>query len=159
MTLDYYRFSDTWSLPVPPATVFHTLLDIGEYPSWWSDVRAVTEVNPETAEIICRSLLPYQLRLHARRGEQDEPAGRLRLELTGDLEGYVGCVVEQRTSGTRLRIAQEVRVRKWLLRRLSPVARPLLRANHAVMMRRGERGLRAHLGGGAATRRPRAGER
>ena len=36
---------------------------------------------------------------------------------------------------------------KALLRRLAPIARPAFRANHALMMRHGERGLRTYLAG------------
>ncbi|GAB3903320.1 hypothetical protein GCM10029964_095080 [Kibdelosporangium lantanae] len=50
-------------------------------------------------------------------------------------------------AGVRLEISQDVVVNKWLLRTLSPVARPVFRANHAVMMRRGQLGLRRFLKG------------
>lgn len=49
-------------------------------------------------------------------------------------------------SVARLVIDQRVVVTKPLLRALAPVARPLFRANHTLMMRRGQRGLRAYLG-------------
>ena len=68
--------------------------------------------------------------------------------MTGDLEGYVqGVVTDCGTSGALLAISQRVVVTKPLLRALAPVARPLFRANHALMMRRGQRGFRAYLTG------------
>jgi hypothetical protein len=79
------------------------------------------------------------------RTEQDEPAGRLRVELTGDLEGSLAGLVVPGTAATRLEITQEVVARKPLLQRLDRLARPVFRANHALMMRRGQRGLRVHL--------------
>ncbi|TCP44754.1 hypothetical protein EV191_11939 [Tamaricihabitans halophyticus] len=160
--LNRYRFTATWVVPVDPGTVFGALVDIGTYPTWWADVRSVTAIDSNTAELVCRSVLPYQLVLRATRAEQDEHGGRLRLALSGDLEGYIGCeldVFEHRDrrrparhgARTRLSIAQEVVVRKQLLRRVAPIARPLLRANHTAMMRRGQRGFRRHLRGPAQT--------
>ena len=48
-------------------------------------------------------------------------------------------------SGTRARYEQEVDVGKPLLRRLAVPCRPAFRLNHALMMRSGQRGLRAYL--------------
>jgi len=56
-------------------------------------------------------------------------------------------VAEHQPRLARLEISLQVVVNKRLLRRLAPVARPLFRANHAAMMRRGHRGLRAYLAG------------
>jgi hypothetical protein len=103
------------------------------------------EVDDETAELVCRAMLPYRLILRMHRREQDARAGRLRVDLSGDLEGSVAGLVTGTGGGTRLEISQEVVARKPLLRRLDPVARPAFRANHALMMRRGRRGLRIRL--------------
>ena len=46
---------------------------------------------------------------------------------------------------SRLLFEQEVEVKKPLVRVLSPVARPLFRFNHALMMRRGDHGLNRYL--------------
>ncbi|SFQ67772.1 Polyketide cyclase / dehydrase and lipid transport [Amycolatopsis arida] len=144
-----YRFHVVWSIDAPVPRVADALTDLAGYPSWWPDVRAVCRVDDDTAEVRCRSALPYELRLWLRRVEQrverDHRRGRLRVALTGDLEGFVGCVLTGRPGGTRLDIVQQVVVRKPVLRWLSPLARPLFRANHAVMMRRGRHGLSAHL--------------
>jgi len=140
-----YRFRDTWLLAAAPKLVFDTVVDLEKYPVWWSDVRSVSQVDGDTAELICRAALPYRLVLRMHRVEQDERAGRLRVKLTGDLEGFLAGLVLGSGEETRLEITQEVVARKPLLRRLDPLARPLFRANHALMMRRGRRGLRTHL--------------
>jgi uncharacterized protein YndB with AHSA1/START domain len=141
-----YRFRDTWLLAAAPRAVFAAIADLETYPDWWADVRSVSQVDGETAELICRAALPYRLVLRMHRVEQDERAGRLRVKLTGDLEGFLAGLVLGSGEETRLEITQEVVARKPLLRRLDPLARPLFRANHAMMMRRGRRGLRTHLG-------------
>lgn len=145
MTLSHYRFSNVWSVDVAAPAVFDALTDLRTYPSWWPHVRKVHEVDDDTAHVSCRAVLPYSLNLRFRRSEQDESTGRLRVDLTGDLEGYCGAEVRPRGTGTLVVISQEVVLTKAALRRVQPVLRPLFRANHAAMMRRGERGLRAHL--------------
>jgi hypothetical protein len=150
MSLNEYRFRTVWAVETAAAPLFGALVDLANYPRWWPDIRAVSRVDDDTAEFTCRAMLPYALVFRLHRDEQDEPGGRLRVTMTGDLEGYVQGVVESdRPSRSRLEISQQVVVRKTLLRRLAPVARPLFRANHAAMMRRGHRGLRAYLATGS----------
>lgn len=144
-----YRFRDVWAIEAAAGRLFDALVDLANYPRWWPDIRAVSKVDEDTAEFTCRAVLPYDLVFRLHRAEQDERAGRLRVNMTGDLEGYVEGVVSaaaaHRPSAAQLEISQEVTVNKKLLRRLAPIARPLFRANHAAMMRRGHRGLRAYL--------------
>jgi uncharacterized protein YndB with AHSA1/START domain len=145
MPVNEYRFRSVWSIAAPPREVFHALVDLARYPDWWPDVRSVSEVDEDTAEVVCRSVLPYRLRMRMRRTEQDEPNGRLRVDLTGDLVGFLGCLLDSDRGRTRLKIVQEVVVTRPLLRVMAPLARPLLVANHGAMMWRGRRGLRKHL--------------
>ena len=146
MVLNSYRFRDTWLIAAPVPAVFDAVVDLAGYPRWWPDVRTVTQIDDDTAELVCRSTLPYRLVLRMRRSEQDAPAGRLRVQLAGDLEGSLAALVIRHSSGTKLDITQHVVATKPLLRRLSPVARPLFRANHALMMRRGRGGLQRFVG-------------
>jgi hypothetical protein len=146
VSLNEYRFRNVWSLEVAAARLFGALVDLASYPAWWPDIRSVSRVDDDTAELTCRAVLPYDLVFRLHRAVQDERAGRLRVDMTGDLEGYVqGIVAEHEPAVTQLEISQRVVVNKKLLRLLTPIARPLFRANHAAMMRRGHRGLRAYL--------------
>ncbi len=146
MSLHEYRFRDVWSIEAAAPRLFETLVDLANYPAWWPDIRAVHRIDDDTAELTCRAVLPYALVFRMHRAVQDERAGRLRVTMTGDLEGYVqGVVAAAEPHRARLEISQRVVVNKALLRRLAPIARPLFRANHAAMMRRGRRGLRAYL--------------
>ncbi|SFB52412.1 Polyketide cyclase / dehydrase and lipid transport [Amycolatopsis marina] len=140
-----YRFRSVWSVEAPVPTVFGVLVDLGGYPDWWPDVRTVRQIDEDTAEVSCRATLPYTIVLRMVRVEENAEAGRLRVRLSGDLDGELHCELSRVPGGTRLDIGQVVGVRKPLLRALSPLARPVLRANHALMMRRGQRSLRAHL--------------
>lgn len=148
MSLHDYRFTDVWSVAAHRRSVFDALVDLLSWPLWWPDVRTVRKIDDDTAEITCRAVLPYALTIRLRRAEQDHRAGRLRVDMTGDLDGYCEGVVRGSARGARLAIDQRVEVTKPLLRALAPVARPLFTANHAMMMRRGERGLRTYLAPG-----------
>nr|WP_235022918.1 SRPBCC family protein [Amycolatopsis alkalitolerans] len=140
-----YRFRDTWVIGAPVPVVFDAVVDLENYPRWWPDVRSVRQIDEDTAELVCRASLPYGLTIRMRRAEQNESTGRLRVHLDGDLEGLLAASILRHPAGSTLEIVQQVVVRKPLLRRLSPVARPLFRLNHALMMRRGLTGLRARL--------------
>lgn len=146
MSLHEYRFRNVWSVTAAGHRVFDALVDLLSWPLWWPDVRDVRRIDDDTAELTCRALLPYALNFRVHRAEQDHHAGRLRVDMTGDLEGYCIGVVGPRATGARLAIDQRVVVNKPLLRAFAPVARPLFQANHALMMRRGQRGLRRYLG-------------
>ncbi|HVW39804.1 MAG TPA: SRPBCC family protein [Amycolatopsis sp.] len=145
MRLNTYRFRDTWVIPAPVPAVFRAVVDLATYPQWWPDVRSVTRLDDDTAEIVCQASLPYRLVIRMRRTEENEPAGRLAVDLDGDLRGSLAARVRVHVSGTTLDIHQDVVASKPLLRSLAPLARPLFRVNHAMMMRRGQRGLRARL--------------
>jgi hypothetical protein len=151
VALNEYRFRNVWSIDTGAAALFGALVDLANYPRWWPDIRSVRKVDEDTAEFTCRALLPYALIFRLHRAEQDERNGRLRVRMTGDLEGYCqGIVAPDHPRRARLEISQRVVVNKKLLRRLAPVARPLFRANHSLMMWRGYRGLRAYLATGTS---------
>ncbi|MBY8850156.1 SRPBCC family protein [Saccharothrix longispora] len=147
MGLNHYRFRSTWWLDEPPALVHGVLADLAGYPRWWREVRGGRRVDDDTAELRLRSVLPYELVVVLRRDVDDPAAGVLRAVLSGDMDGTATWRVAPEGGGTRLVYEQEVVVRRRLLRLLAPVARPLLVANHALMMRSGLRGLRARLAG------------
>jgi hypothetical protein len=148
VSLNDYRFRSLWSVPATTTRVFDALVDLANYPAWWPDIRAVNRIDDDTAEVVCRSVLPYALTFRLHRAVEDARARRMRVDMTGDLEGFVqGIVAEHRSAGAVLAISQQVVLRKPLLRTFAPVARPLFRANHALMMRRGQRGFRAYLTG------------
>ncbi|MFT7838046.1 polyketide cyclase [Saccharothrix sp. BKS2] len=155
MSLNSYRFRSAWWLDSTPGQVFDVLADLGGYPHWWREVREARQVAQRAAELRCRSLLPYDLVFEARHHTEDRDAGLLRADLAGDLDGTASWRVLPDGPGARLVFEQEVVVRKALLRALAPVARPVFRFNHALMMRSAERGLRTYLAGFLAGRRER----
>ncbi|MCX5282144.1 MULTISPECIES: SRPBCC family protein [unclassified Streptomyces] len=145
MDWSHYRFHSEWELPAPPAAVYAALERAENYPLWWPQVREVTPVDDRSGVIRIRSTLPYDITFTARAARRDPAAGVLEIAMTGDLDGWARWTLDVTGPGTRARYDQEVRVTTALLRRLAVPGRPFFRANHALMMRAGRRGLRTYL--------------
>ncbi|WP_030221720.1 SRPBCC family protein [Streptomyces sp. NRRL WC-3626] len=146
MDWNHYRFRSLWTLSAPAPVVFHVLGRIEDYPLWWPQVRDVTRLDDTSGILTIRSLLPYDLTSTVREGRRDPETGILEVGLSGDIDGWARWTVTRLGADRALaHYEQEVDVRKRLLRLLAVPARPILRANHTLMMRAGERGLAAHL--------------
>jgi hypothetical protein len=138
-----YVFSDSWQMPAPRELVHDVLLDLEHYVDWWPQVRAVASSGPDDALVVCRSLLPYDLDLHLHAESRDPE--QLRVTIDGPISGYAAWRLTPAGAGTRLDFEQRVQAVTPLFRAASYVARPVLRANHAWMMRGAERGLASRL--------------
>ncbi|MEK8173239.1 SRPBCC family protein [Streptomyces sp. M19] len=143
----HYRFRSRWDLDAPPRAVYAVLAVGEEYPLWWPQVREATRVDASVGTARIRSLIPYDLVITLGEMREDRAAGLLESRLGGDLEGWARWTVTAHGTGTRAVFEQDVVARKPLLRRLAVPGRPLFRANHALMMRAGRRGLRRRLAG------------
>lgn len=141
----HYRFRSRWDLDAPPAAVFAVLADGADYPRWWPQVREVRQIDERSGAARFRSLVPYDLWVIVSEARQDPADGVLEIGFSGDLEGWARWTVLPHGNGTRAFFEQEVVARKPLLRRLALPGRPVFRANHALMMRSGLRGLRTRL--------------
>lgn len=145
MDWTHYRFHTVWELPAPPPDVYAVLEQAETYPLWWPQVREVTPVDEHSGVIRIRSVLPYDITITAHAARRDPAEGVLEIGMSGDLDGWARWSFDAAGPGTRARYDQEVHVTTPLLRRLAVPGRPFFRANHALMMRAGERGLRSHL--------------
>ena len=140
-----YRFDSVWHLQAPRKRVYTTLADIEGYLRWWPQVREIGHIDADSARVKIRSMLPYTLDLVLTRAIQDEAGGILRVNIEGDLQGWCAWELSGESAGTRAGFSQEVVVMAPLLGRAPSALRPLLRANHALLMRAGESGLRTYL--------------
>jgi hypothetical protein len=136
-----YSFTEDWLVPRGPEELYDVLVDVERHPTWWPQVRAVAKLDEDVALVACRSLLPYTLHLELRPVRRDREAGVLDASLDGDLVGSCSWRIAAHPEGSRLLFEQEVTLPSACLRRASTVARPLLVANHAWMMRGALRGL------------------
>ncbi|MFF8600522.1 SRPBCC family protein [Streptomyces sp. NPDC015232] len=140
-----YRFRSVWRLAAPPAAVYAALERAEDYPLWWPQVREVVALDEHTGTARFRSLLPYDLVVTAEARRHDPDTGVLEIRMSGDLDGWARWTLAPEGTGTRAVYEQEVEVRNPLMRALAVPGRPFFRANHALMMRGGRRGLAAHL--------------
>ncbi|MFF9351067.1 SRPBCC family protein [Streptomyces sp. NPDC014734] len=145
MDWNRYHFVSIWDLPGPPGAVYEILERVDDYPSWWPQVREVGGCDAVARTTRVRSVLPYDLVVTMRERRRDPGAGVLEAVLDGDLTGWARWTVTARGGGSRVVQEQEVEVRKRLMRLLAVPGRAVFRANHAVMMRAGRRGLAARL--------------
>lgn len=143
-----FRFHHVWRLPAPRERVYAALADVERYAQWWPQVRTVERIDAESGRTTIRSVLPYTLALVLRREVEDEAGGRLRVVVTGDLEGWCQWTLHEDGRGTRAVFDQQAVVTPALLARTARVTSPLLRANHAWMMHSGRAGLARHLAAG-----------
>ncbi|MET8555134.1 SRPBCC family protein [Streptomyces sp. NPDC004959] len=148
----HYRFRSRWLLPAEPRRVYAVLARPEEYPRWWPQVRSArTADDGRSGSARIRSVLPYDLRVTIRElpGPSEAPGpdgvGVLRAAVDGDIRGEVGWRLSPWGAGTLAEFEQRVEVVTPLLRLLSLPGRPLLRLNHLLMMRAGQRALRALL--------------
>lgn len=138
MKLNFYRFDAHWEIARPKGAVFDALADPPGYPQWWPDYRAVVPVAENTHELTVRATLPYKLIVTNELLIQDPDRGHLRFALGKDIVGWIDYVVRDEGAGrSSVRITQECKAAKGLLRLLAPVAKPAFRHNHTLMMRRG----------------------
>ncbi|MFD7454007.1 SRPBCC family protein [Kitasatospora sp. NPDC059827] len=156
MDPNHYRFRGEWRLAAPAPAVYAALADVRSYPLWWPEVRAARETGAGSGEVVVRALLPYRLVIGLEARRRDPAAGVLEAAMRGDLVGWSRfTVTADGPGGTRCRVLfeEDARPAKPLLRRLALPLHPLFRANHAVMMCRGGRGLAAYLAGDGGGRR------
>jgi hypothetical protein len=145
--LTHYVFRSVWQVQADFADVMAVLNDLESYPAWWPEIRSVRPLGGDRFEVVARSFLPYELRFVSEAAPDEPSPGLINARLSGDMEGTVRWTVEQVDAGCRLVYDQEVTTHKRLLNIMAPVARPGFKANHAVMMRHGERGLRTFMAG------------
>ena len=144
MTPSTYRFTHEAVVAASRERVQAMLVDLEHYPEWWREVHAVLKIDDDNAVVLVRSVLPYELELHLHAVSRDP--GLLEVAIGGALQGWSRWhLYDEGPDRCLLRYEQEVTVRAPLLRLGSWLARPLLRWNHARMMRGAEDGLRRAL--------------
>jgi membrane-associated phospholipid phosphatase len=148
--LNHYRFRSTWTVDQPPEAVYPVLEALEGYPAWWPEVKSVTPSAEKVPCLEVRALLPYSLTFSVENDGKDGGLGVLEAEMEGDLRGTSKWTVAQHAGGSRLVFDEDVVVGKRSLRLLAPIARLAFRANHSLMMRHGQKGLRAYLRGRTA---------
>jgi hypothetical protein len=159
MASNEYHMVTTWQIPATREEITEILSDAEGLARWWPSVYLrVRQEAPgdergvgRVVDVWTKGFLPYTLRWRFEVTRSDPPHG-FRLEARGD---FVGVGI---WTLTPVRAARDVRgplttvtydwtivAQKIVLKRLSPVMRPIFAANHDWAMRRGEESLRLEL--------------
>jgi mannose-6-phosphate isomerase-like protein (cupin superfamily)/uncharacterized protein YndB with AHSA1/START domain len=141
-----YAFTDEWEVAAPRDAVFEALADGDSYPLWWRPVYLSVEssgapaVGTQSAQHF-KGRLPYHL--HTRSTiTRYEPPALLEADVEGDLRGRgLWTLTATEAGGTHVRFDWTVHADRPLLRALTPLLRPALRANHAWAIARAIEGL------------------
>jgi hypothetical protein len=140
-----YVFRSQWRLPAPPDDVYAVLADVETYPAWWPQIRSTRRLDATSGELTCRGLVPHDLTFRMHRDIEDAVGRVLRARLEGDLAGSSQWTVRPAADGALAVFDENLTMGSGRLRLAGRFLRPVLRANHDLMMRAGEKGLRAHL--------------
>jgi hypothetical protein len=144
-----YRFVDQWDVAAPAQAVYETLAEGRTYPDWWRPVYISVESDgPPAVGRVSRQhfkgRLPYHLRTSSKIVGLD-PGRRIEVDVEGDLRGHGVWTLTPTTSGTHVRFDWNVYADRPLLRILTPILRPALRANHDWAIARAMDGLEPYL--------------
>ena len=147
-----YSFVTLWRFRSPLEPVWETIYRSEEWPAWWRGVERVERVEEgddtgigTLQRYTWRSRLPYRLAFHMRL-TRVEPLSLIEGEAVGELTGKGVWRFTQEGDVTRVQYDWNVVTTKPWMNLLAPVARPLFKWNHDVVMDWGADGLARKLG-------------
>jgi len=153
-----YEFVTTWNINAPLEKVYAAIEDANSWPVWWRGVLGSEELKPGDANgigairrSVWKSALPYQLEFDSE-VMLVEKNKLIEIRAFGHLDGKGIWQFEAvGDDTTRVRYDWTVKTTKQWMNILSPIARPLFRWNHDVIMGWGEEGLNRYLAGHQAS--------
>ena len=147
-----YSFATLWRFRAPLAPVWEMVYRSEEWPAWWRGVERVERLEPGGADGVgalqrytWKSKLPYRLAFEMRL-TRVEPQSLIEGEAVGELTGRGLWRFTQEADVTRVRYDWNVMTTKPWMNMLAPVARPLFKWNHDVVMNWGAEGIARRLG-------------
>ncbi len=147
-----YHFLTTWRVDGTTGEVADVLRDPLDLVRWWPAVYLGAEEldSPDLrglgqrVRLHTRGWLPYTLWWEFVVTESRYPE-RFGFDVTGDFRGHGLWTLEQDGAHVNATFDWRIHAEKPLLRRLAPLLRPLLEANHRWAMAQGEQSLRLEL--------------
>jgi hypothetical protein len=147
-----YEFLSTWVIEAPREVVWSTIEDVSAWPEWWRGVVSTREVahgasdgNGRRYRVRWRSWIPYELEFDFTVDEVGFPSfmsGRA----VGELEGTGVWRLHEDRGVTVVTYEWRVDTTVRWMNLVGPVARPIFRWNHNVVMHQGGEGLADLLG-------------
>ncbi|KUZ71648.1 polyketide cyclase [Burkholderia ubonensis] len=147
-----YRFSTTWRVDAPLAAVWTAIYQVDMWPDWWKGAERTVEVECGDSHGVgalhrytWKGALPYRLSFDMR-VLRVEPMRVLEGRASGAVEGDGRWSFAGDAERTVVRYDWHIRTHVRWMNWLAPLARPLFKWNHDVVMREGARGLAQLLG-------------
>jgi len=150
-----YAFVDEWDVDAPIEEVFDALADARTYPTWWGTVFKEVDVSgPPAVGVVStqhtKARLPYHMRFSGTITRL-EPPNVLEYDVVGDFTGHGRWTLTDTGGNVHVRLDFRIHVGNHpVLRRLTPVFRPLFGWNHRWAMARAMEGLEPYLRSRAA---------
>ncbi len=142
-----YRLTTVWRIDAPVQRVYEAICRPGRWPSWWWGAKDVVELEPGDERGVGRllrytwkGLLPYALTFTVL-VVRVEPGAALEGIASGELEGIGRWRFSQEGPITSVCYEWRVRTTRRWMNLLAPVAGPLFKWNHNLIMRAGGKGL------------------
>ena len=146
-----YSFLTTWILDAPRESVWDAIYEVESWPAWWRGVKRVDKLEHGNGDGVgaryrheWRSVIPYPVRFETRI-TGIERLHLIEAEADGELAG-TGRWRFFDGSATAVTYEWNVRTTRPWMNLLAPVARPVFRWNHNVVMHNGGSGLAELLG-------------
>lgn len=147
-----YRFVTDWWIDGEITEVADIFKDVAGFAHWWPSVYLrIDEIEPGDADkvgcvvdLYTKGWLPYTLCWSCRVTEANYPYG-FSLVSWGDFVGTGVWQLRQDGQRVHVRYTWDIEAQKRLLRRLTPILRPIFAMNHRWAMARGEESLRLEV--------------
>jgi hypothetical protein len=146
-----YLFKSEWNLNAPVLTVWQTLTSTPfSWDTWWpelTDLKIIKEPSDLAGtEFSCNWSSPtgYKLQTNVVIDEV-VPLRSVRLLTSGDLNGKVVCLIENRGAKTHVDIYWEVSTEKAWMNRLRFPLKPFFIWSHHAVMRSGQKNLQRYI--------------
>jgi hypothetical protein len=154
-----YHFITTWRIAATPDEITEILGDAEALARWWPsvylDVRVLEPGDAtglgKAVELWTKGFLPYTLRWRFTVSQSEPPTG-FRLDAEGDFVGrgiwtLKAEVADGQPGGPLTSVVYDwlIVAEKGVLKRLSPIMKPIFAANHRWAMAQGERSLRLEV--------------
>jgi hypothetical protein len=146
-----YNFVTLWRFRAPLAAVWDSVYRSEEWPAWWRGVERVEVLEEGDANHVggvrrytWKSRLPYRLSFDMR-VVRVEPLSLIEGEAFGELTGRGLWTFSSAGGATDVRYDWSVETTRPWMNLLAPLARPLFKWNHDVVMAWGAEGLARRL--------------
>ncbi|MBI3615601.1 MAG: SRPBCC family protein [Candidatus Omnitrophica bacterium] len=143
-----YSFVTLWKLKGPLEKVWEAIYHSERWPAWWKGVESVEEIRAAAGldgvgsvrRFTWKSRLPYRLTFDVTVARV-EPMALIESIAEGELAGTGRWTFSRDGDGVLARYDWNVRTSKPWMNLLAPVARPVFRWNHDVIMNWGLQGI------------------